>query len=408
MIFITSFSLLPSMSYAANTALMELIQILKNKGSITEEEFQLLQKAAATDEQQQTQTTPVQVVTTEKAPEKVAVANKTEKSGDSWTDKLTLKGDMRLRYQTQENDPGVSRDRTRIRFRLGMTALPSDGWEVGGGLASGAPDLRSSNQTITDTFSKKPVNLDYAYAQYKFNDSFKLIAGKFKFPAYLYTASDYMWDGDVNPEGFAGNFSHKSALGTTFINGGYWILTENANSRKDPYLMYGQIGQNFEQGDVFGSLAGTYYSFKEILARNSFTTAGSNTDYHFGGIYSVAGELGLSNFLNTGIKTSVLADWANNSDTKSAKDSGLLLGVKVSEGDWAFRYLFGDLEVNAWPDIFADSERYEGLTGIKGHELVLEYEIMKNVMLAIDYYTMSRSAIRTDQDLLHMDLNVKF
>ena len=40
----------PFQAYAANSALMELIQILKNKGSITEEEFELLQKAAAEDE----------------------------------------------------------------------------------------------------------------------------------------------------------------------------------------------------------------------------------------------------------------------------------------------------------------------------------------------------------------------
>ena len=44
--------LLPFQVRAANSALLELIEILKNKGSITEQEYQLLQKAAAEDQQQ--------------------------------------------------------------------------------------------------------------------------------------------------------------------------------------------------------------------------------------------------------------------------------------------------------------------------------------------------------------------
>ena len=275
-------------------------------------------------------------------------------------------------------------------------------------MASNVPDLRSANQTFTDTFSRKPLGLDYAYIQHNFNDSFKAVGGKFRFPAYLYTSSDHLWDGDINPEGFSVNYSHKSDLGTTFINGGNWTLAENGNNGKDPYMLYGQAGQTFKHGNVFGTVAGTYYSFKEVLSRNAFTNAGSNTDYHFGGIYAVAGEIGLTDMLETGIKTSIIADWTHNSDTTSAEDTSHLLGVKFAEGPWTLRHAYSDIERNAWPDIFPDSERFDGLTGTKGYEIVFEYELMTNVLLALDYYSMERSVINTDQDLFHIDLNVRF
>ena len=100
-----TFSIIPTQAYAANSALMDLIQILKNKGSITEEEFQLLQKAAVAEGQQQT--APQQAATVTAPETKTAVAE-VKPAPASWTNKISLRGDARLRYQTQDNDPGIS------------------------------------------------------------------------------------------------------------------------------------------------------------------------------------------------------------------------------------------------------------------------------------------------------------
>ncbi|MGY8813391.1 MAG: putative porin, partial [Gammaproteobacteria bacterium] len=127
----------------------------------------------------------------------------------SWASKISLKGDARMRYSGKKEEPNINRDRGRVRYRLGVIAQPTSDWEVGAGLASGTDDLRSTNQTFGDTFSTKGIHLDYAYTQYKFNDSIKAVAGKLKYSSYLYTASDLLWDGDINPEGFSTNFNHK-------------------------------------------------------------------------------------------------------------------------------------------------------------------------------------------------------
>ena len=396
----------PFQAYATNSALMELIQILKNKGSITEEEYQLLQKAAAKDEKpavaaaqpessKPSAATPVAVVPVKPA-------------STSWTDTVVLKGDVRVRYQDEQEKPGLGRDRGRVRYRLGITAQPTAGWEVGAGLASGASDPRSTNQSFADSFTKKPVNLDYGYAQYQFSDQLKLIGGKFRMAGYLYTVSDLIWDTDVNPEGVSANFTYKSDLGTTFANAGLWVMEEKRTSDKDPYLAFLQLGQSYSADSLFASLAGTYYSFEDNIAEGSFPTTGYNTDFSFSGIYNVAGEIGLQNLISEGTRLSLVGELVENSDTTSNADIGYLLGFKGAYDLWSFRYNYARLERNSWPDFLPDADRYEGRTGIRGHEFLVEYAIMKNVLLGVNYYLSEQDTTGFEQDLLQLDLNVRF
>lgn len=387
--------------YADNAAIMALIKILHDKGSLTDTEYALLQQAAMAEDETVT-ATPVPEAT---AP---ATAGTARSAPAHWTDTLGLKGDMRLRYQGEDNDPGNNRSRGRVRYRLGITAAPATGWEVGAGLASGSSDPRSTNQTFSGTFSSKAINLDYAYAQYRFNDHVKAVGGKFKSSPYLYLGSDMMWDSDINPEGFSINFSHPSGPGSTFANSGLWMLVENSNSSDDPYLAYAQLGQRFGNDDFFGTLAGTWYSFRDLTLIGDFGEGDSNSDYHFNGIVNLAGEIGLKDLFGEGSRASIVADWVNNTDTASSEDTGYLIGAKTSRGAWSLYYNYMRLEQNAWPDVLPDSDRFSGLTGIKGHEIAVGYDLMKNVAVGIDYYAIKSLLTDTSQDLLQLDLSVRF
>jgi len=127
-------SVIPIQAIAANSAMMELIEILNSKGSITPAEYQLLKNAAMADQEQAeaAETEIKQDFTNE-----MAVVTKSM-DDVSWASKINLKGDIRLRYQGQKNDPGIGRNRGRLRYRLGVIAQPTSGWEVGAGLASGS------------------------------------------------------------------------------------------------------------------------------------------------------------------------------------------------------------------------------------------------------------------------------
>ena len=385
--------------YAVNDAMMDLLKIMYDKGSLTAQEYEVLVNAARADEEKfaDSATSIKREIT-----EEIVIADK----APEWTDKIQLKGDIRTRYQGQWEDGVIDRHRGRVRYRLGIIAKPIEDWEVGAGLASGSSDLRSTNQSFDETFSSKGINLDYAYAQYAFNDTIKAIAGKLLYKSYLHKTTDLMWDSDINPEGFSLNYTGANDLGTTFVNGGIWVLEENGGSEDDPFMAYGQLGHKFSLGGLSGTVSGTYYDFSEINALGDIATDGTNTDYRFDAV-SLSGELGMQDVIGEGSKFGIFADWVRNTDTATAQDTGFAVGFIVAKGPWEFSYIYADLEENAWPDILPDSDRFDGLTGVHGHEFILNYQVWKNVTLGLDYYIMENTA-DLGQNLLQMDVNVKF
>lgn len=381
----------------SNEATTQLIEIMRQNGSITERQYQSL-KAAETSEADNLATTNVDSIS----------------EATDWTSTIKLKGDLRLRFQHGDNDARlnaggnqVNRERFRARYRLGIITAPLDNLEVGAGLASGGSDPRSTNQTFDNTFSTKGIQLDYAYAQYKVNDNFKLIGGKFKFKNYLWVPTDMIWDGDINPEGVSANFNVDTALGNTFVNGGAWVLNEFSSNSHDPYLFYGQLGQNFSNGDVFGTFAGTYYVYSNAGQPGTFAfSAGTNTDNQFDAL-NLSGVIGTKVLSGRG-KASLIADYVVNTETNTGQDTGYAVGGKLSVDKWSFKYLYADLDANAVPDSFPDSDRFGGATGIKGHEVAAEYAVVKNVAVGLDYYNTESKLTNVNEQILQLDFIVKF
>lgn len=135
--------------------------------------------------------------------------------GADWAGKVAIKGDLRYRYEYISDDAvnaaGIQstadRYRDRIRARLGVEAKPIDNLLVGIGLTTTeGNDPRSGNQTLTNVFSRKSVELDFAYFDWKFASWGDLIGGKMKQPFFKQSQSLF-WDNDVNPEGLAVNFN---------------------------------------------------------------------------------------------------------------------------------------------------------------------------------------------------------
>jgi len=109
--------------------------------------------------------------------------------GTDWASKVTVTGDVRYRYEAISDDTlnaappaGVTtadRYRDRIRARLAVTAKATDNLTVGLGLTSAeGGDPRSGNQSLTNVFSKKPIEIDLAYFDWKFASWGNLIGGR--------------------------------------------------------------------------------------------------------------------------------------------------------------------------------------------------------------------------------------
>lgn len=407
-------------AFASNDAMKDLLKVLRDNGTISEDAYSVLANSVHADAEK---SSAHQAESDENMVAKIAAA--TEKM--KWAEKIKLKGDLRLRRQYSDvsdddaSDP-ESRVRYRYRFRLGATGQVNDQFKVGAGFASGGADSRSTNETLDDNFSTKDTRLDYAFVQYTPVDYATIVAGKFKRKDYLWAPTDLLWDGDINPEGMSVKFKNKSSAGETYLSGGVWILDESGLSKDDPMMSYAQLGHKFKSGNMFGNVAGTIYRFKDVEDNGLLDNAeGTNTQVagNYAGdfdSFGLSGEFGTTAVMG-GKMFSVFGDYIKNSDND--EDTGYAVGFKFGDKkvsnrhQWQFKYIYADLERDAWLDIFPDSDRFGGLTGVKGNEFVLKYGLHKNVVFAVDYYDseMDISGFADDNDkekILQTDLIFKF
>lgn len=137
---------------------------------------------------------------------------------------MTFSGDLRLRYESltgQQNaaanpdNPGTfgnaltSRHRMRLRARFGVRGKVNEEFEWGLRLSSGSfADVNSTNQTLTDLYSRKPFMLDQAYVTYRPErlPGFSVQGGKFD---ASWTRTEMTWDNDVAAEGLMETYERK-------------------------------------------------------------------------------------------------------------------------------------------------------------------------------------------------------
>ncbi len=339
----------------------------------------------------------------------------------SWVSSMTLSGDLRVRYQTEDvdNDGKPARNRWRIRLRPGLDAKINDQWKAGFGLATGSDDPISTNQTLENEFQSPDIRLDYAYAQYSPTKDIKIMAGKLKNP--LYTTKDLMWDNDARPDGLAATFNFKASdkIGF-FITPAYFIL-EEFSTADDPAMMVLQPGMTWKINDnVNFKIALAYYDFKNVKGSNMSVHSQGTNSTDAGGLWlydhdSTAFDAELGFKISSFIKyASVFGEYVKSyADTDNI---GWLAGItfgdeKVNEsGKWQFTYNYRDIEKDAWVDWLPDSDFYEGETGTKGSEFEFVFGIAKNVTLGLDYYLNQPidNPANKDMSLLQADLVIKF
>jgi hypothetical protein len=135
--------------------------------------------------------------------------------------RFRFSGDARVRgesfSQSYSGCPtGVCEDRNRVRLRLrlGVEGKLNEDFNAGiylatGIWANGSPtftDPISTNETATGFFEKKTIGLDRGWITYNpaAHKWLNLTGGKF---AYNWQRTNYMFDPDLNPEGFSEKFS---------------------------------------------------------------------------------------------------------------------------------------------------------------------------------------------------------
>ena len=349
-----------------------------------------------------------------------------------WLLNTKFKGDIRLRYQTEDRDGNNRdrRDRTRFRLRAGFETAITDEWKGGFGIASGGSDPRSTNQTLQNTFDSPDVRIDMAYINYKPAKWLNLMGGKFKNP--IWKPKDLLWDSDIRPEGIAAKFDFKVADSlTVFVTPGFFILDEFSADDDDPHMFVLQPGINWKITKMLNlKLAGAYYHFDNLEGNFFSEGSGSNTTSNgnlvFGYDAIAAGaELGINLPTPAVPYASVFGEYVTNIDSDDSfgalsndDDTGYLVGLKFGhkkvkdKWQWQAKYNYRLLETDAWPDFFPDSDFYGGATNASGHEFEVVVGLAKNVTLGLDYYISeldeTSGGDAEEEDVLQADLIVKW
>ena len=357
--------------------------------------------------------------------------------GTDWASKVTVKGDMRYRYEaisddTATNAAGVTtadRYRDRIRARLNVEAKATDNILVGIGLTTTeGGDPRSGNQSLTGVFNRKSLDLDLAYFDWKFASWGNLVGGKMKQP-FVKGAQNLFWDNDVNPEGLAFTFSNGILFGSAYnfwlneVSGAESTLTSDA-------MMHGaQIGVKLPMGGSTLTLAGHYYDLSAAQGRvpapifngsaNGNTTVGAAPNIALAFDYEVIDVMAQFDTTLGSLPFQVWAEAAQNQDpddNDTAVSGGFLFGRASNAKTWEVGAMYQKVEKDALYAQVIDSDFAGGFSDNDGFVVRFGYAPVRNWVINATYFLNNRNVdvpngfgqTEVDYNRLQVDFNVKF
>jgi hypothetical protein len=379
------------------------IQALKDQLAALQSKIEQLEKA--------------QTGTRKTADEAQATADKTADVVAQERSRLSFAGDVRYRNESFDVEY-VDRDRQRdrIRARLNASFRVNDTLSGQIGLATGADDPRSSNQTMDGQNSRKQFGLDVAYLTWAPNASWRATAGKQRYP--WQRSGSLFFDGDINPEGIAINYTK----GNLFAGAFYDWLSERALSFSAPTgtstdsILYGaQIGYRIPFSDsVRMTVAATYFNFDGVQGYNPLfggsafgnttttSAAACNRTLAAGTACLLSDYDILEGFADLtatvgGQPLRVWVDYAQNSEAEvnpvagEKLDTALAYGISygaatAAPGTWEFGVLYQQIDKDALFGQFLDSDFGDGNTDVDGFVIRGGWTVARNWTLNATYF----------------------
>ena len=366
---------------------------------------------------------------TEKAGAKPAEKKPTAVAGlPEWVNKFTPFGDIRIRQEGFYNQPRPkdggdsathARNRTRFRWRLGLKYAYSDELSATVRLASGNPDDPiSTNETLEGNFSRKNVNLDWAYLTVAPGNTFGIRPGLItvnagKFPNPMFKVSEMVFDEDLSPEGFNETVQLLGEpvgfLDQVKLHAQQWTFEEIANAQ-DGWMFGGQVNPIGHIGNVqLEAGVGQYWwlnsDFIAQAANSNSTIRGFTTNLverddegditGFTGAFNqtnVAMAATIANVAGGSMPLRFFGEYVYNWDAPTSDAHGALggfrLGSPKERGDFAASLLYEYLQQEATIGTFAWSDFGPGGTNQQGPVIALDYQLFKPLTLtARGYFT---------------------
>jgi hypothetical protein len=332
---------------------------------------------------------------------------------DSWSNRIKLQGDMRLRYEGIDEDFAVNRRRARFRTRVGLSATVNDDVKFVFRLASGGNNPVSTNQSFDSGFSTKDIGIDLAYIDWTVSDQLKLYAGKIKNPLFRAGGVPLIWDGDLNPEGVALKYGDGGFFGTAGV-----YSVEERSSGDDSLLFALQAGYTFRLAEGMTLTTGAgYFAYSNTVGNAAFFNGRSQGNTLDSAGNYVHDYKNSELFVEFGTK---IADWplkiylhATRNNEVSTQDTAYAIGVELGSakvaGDRQFSWTYQDIEADAVIATFNDSDFGGGGTDADGHLVKAKYAYRKNVFLSATLFLNNVDRFQgTEHDFSRFQLDVEF
>ncbi|HUI08322.1 MAG TPA: putative porin [Verrucomicrobiae bacterium] len=368
-----------------------ILDLLEHKGLITHEEARQARKYY--DQQQR---------------EAIVKSGKTKVA--SWIDQMKWYGDFRLRsdYQSFEADLNLpDRLRWRMRLRVGAEMKVQDWADIGFRLATGEAspgNAVSANTTFTSEFTKKPINVDLAYATIHpaVVEWMSVTGGKINPPVWAPPFnSPLTYDPDLTVEGAGENFAW--ALGDrgqykVFLNGGQYVLAEFSGNSNDAYMFDQQAGFQARFAPLTITVAGGYYLTHNLqnvatnadLSCNTGNTITNGTylgnfnDWY--GVGELVWQIRPEPFLGTPAVLKFSGEYLKNvssvfvnnplGDATRGWTGQISFGDAARKGQWLVAYQYKQLEANSTLDAITDDDFSAGGTDRRGHVIKAAYNLL--------------------------------
>ena len=424
-------------------------------------ELEAAQKAQADQVNKASQDAKSAVVATNEAQEAIDrtadnLAKTTANVGE-WVGRWQWKGDLRYRNENIDQEfTAKQRNRDRIRVRAGFIAKVNDTVRVEvQATTTENSDARSSNQTLGDSNSRKALDLDTAYAEWSPNASWKLTAGKMRYP-WVRTSS-YFYDGDINPEGVAVNYQQGA---TGFFGSAFVTRLAERSVNADSNMFGAQVGwrSNFGDGGRWLVAAGYFdhggvegYNLNQAGGAGGFfgnTTTVSRTICRapvavgvacLANDYNIAELIGELQIKVAGRPLLLFANYAQNDSADfgvvstnpllnnpagldTAYAAGFTYGRASTPGTWEIGYMIQKVEKDALFGQWIDSDFAAGSTDGDGSSFRFAYQFARNWRFNLSYlmnktnndvatavvFPTPKTVFDRDYKRLQLDLNMTF
>jgi hypothetical protein len=356
-------------------------------------------------------------------------------------DGLTLKGDLRLRYEYRNLDydeSGDKREKSRLRHRVrlgGVWKNSTESWEIGLGVEAGSESGKSANQSWNSdsVWQSGSLWLDYAYAKHVFGESgFSMILGQQKNP-WVHTFATF--DGDLRPTGATLAYDQDMFFATV---GAYNLRGDaKAGSSADESLanMFAtQLGLKYKTDCMHAKFAlGFFYYDSETTQFLADDDMADNYNFEVGTAYGeVGGKVGpvdLKGFgevaMNFGAdddfnaySTGPYSDHTPSDYSPEDNDLAWVLGLEAKFDKFKASYAYAHIEGDSMPWFVTDSDFGAAVPGkdsslnVEGHKLGLSYAVTKHCSVAATaFFTKPIEAMDGYDDsgtLYQFDVKYKF